>query len=105
MRRIGLAVALALGVTLAPLAAETEQTPKLAQIGYLSIAARTPEVAHLIEAFSQGLRERGYGEGQDLAIEYRFADGKPDRLPGLAAELLRFEVDIIVAPTPAECRR
>jgi len=93
--------AFALSLFLDPLAAETQPTPKLARIGWLSIAARTPEVSHLIEAFSQGLRDHGYVEGQNLAIEYRFAEGKPERLPGLAAELVSLKVDIIVTPNPA----
>jgi len=56
----------------------------------------------LLDAFRQGLRELGWVEGQNIAIEYRFAEGRFDRLPDLAAELVRLKVDIIVAqPTPA----
>jgi hypothetical protein len=73
MRRIGLAVVLILMVS--EHAAEAQESSKVPRIGWLSIAARTPEVSHLIEAFSQGLREHGYVEGRNLAIEYRFAEG------------------------------
>src|SRR5207244_3584263 len=55
---------------------------------------------HFIESFRQGLRELGYVEGQNIAIEYRFAEGRPERLPALAAELVRLKVDVIVAGGP-----
>jgi len=89
---------------LVPLAAGAQPPRKVSRIGWLSIAARTLEGSHLIEAFSQGLHERGYVEGQNLAIEYRFAEGKPERLPGLAAELIGLKVDLIVTPNPAGAR-
>ena len=78
-----------------PLAARAQQAGKVPRIGYLSpssvgFAARD-------EAFRQGLRELGYVEGKNIVIEYRFAEGKFDRLPDLAAELVRLEVDVIVA--------
>jgi putative ABC transport system substrate-binding protein len=84
----------------APLAAEAQQPAKVPRIGWLSIASREG-VSHLLEAFSQGLRDLGYVEGQTIAIEYRFAEGRPERLPGLAAELVGLRVDIIVTPNPA----
>jgi putative ABC transport system substrate-binding protein len=99
--RILLAVVLAIGLLGAPRVACTQPAANVPRIGWLSIASRTPEVAHLIEAFELGLRELGYLEGQTIAIEYRFADGRPERLPGLAAELIGRKVDIIVAPNPA----
>jgi ABC-type uncharacterized transport system substrate-binding protein len=79
----------------APLAAEAQQAAKVARIGYLagSLAA-TP---HLPEAFRQGLRDLGYVEGRNLVIEYRDAEGKYERLPALAAELVALKVDVIVA--------
>ena len=55
---------------------------------------------HDLEAFRQGLRELGYVEGQNIAIEYRFAEGQPERLPALAAELVRLKVDVIVTAAP-----
>jgi putative ABC transport system substrate-binding protein len=104
--RVALAVILTIGLLGGLLGAPREAGPqqptaKVARIGWLSIASRTPEVAHLIEAFELGLRELGYVEGQTIAIEYRFAEGKPERLPRLAAELVGLKVDIIVTPNPA----
>jgi putative ABC transport system substrate-binding protein len=101
MRLIGLAVVLTLSLTLAPLAAEAQQAGKIDRIGYLtpSSAGDTP---HLREAFRQGLRDLGYVEGRNVVIEYRSAEGKVERLPALAAELVALKVDVILAPsTPA----
>jgi putative ABC transport system substrate-binding protein len=68
------------------------------RIGYLS--ADDPSAAsHLVEAFRQGLRDLGYVEGRNVIIEFRVADGKYDRLPHLAAELVRYQVDVIMAFT------
>ena len=100
MRRIVLAVALAFSVLLAPLAADAQQAAgKVYRIGFLSVlGAPTPSTpAGVLEAFRQGLRELGGVEGQNIVIDYRFAEGRFDRLPDLAAELVRLKVDIIVA--------
>jgi putative ABC transport system substrate-binding protein len=79
----------------APLAAEAQQAAKVARIGYLSTnLAANP---HIQEAFRQGLRDLGYVEGRNVVIEYRDAEGKPERLPALAAELVALKVDVIVA--------
>ena len=75
--------------------AEAQQPTKIPRIGYLTFAFLSA-VSARIEAFRQGLRELGYVEGKNIIIELRSADGKPDRLPGLAAELARLKVDIIV---------
>jgi putative ABC transport system substrate-binding protein len=84
----------------APLAAEAQQAAKIARIGYLSINAVTGR--HLTEAFRQALRDLGYVEGGNVVMEYRDAEGRAERLPALAAELLALKVDVIVAPsTPA----
>src|SRR6266571_2446547 len=80
----------------APLAAEAQQAAKVARIGILSLnRAATP---HALEAFLQGLRDLGYVEGRNVVIEYRDAEGKPERFPAFAAELLALKVDVIVAP-------
>ena len=95
MRLIGLAVVLALSLTLAPLAVEAQQAAKGHRIGLL-IGSSESFVAPYIEIFRRALRALGYVEGGNLAIEYRFADGNYDRLPSLAADLVRLKVDIIV---------
>ena len=83
--------------SLAPLAAEAQQARKLYRIGFLGNRGSTPEYLPLLKAFRQGLRERGWVEGQNILIEYRWAEGKFDRLPELAAELVRLKVDLIFA--------
>src|SRR4030095_2036539 len=82
------------------LSAEAQQPTKMPRIGYLS-GASPSAIRERIEAFRQGLRELGYVEGKNIVIEYRWAEGKPDRLPDLAAELVRLKVDIIVSAGPA----
>jgi putative ABC transport system substrate-binding protein len=78
-----------------PLAARA-QRPVIPVIGYLHSASSAP-YAHLVAAFRQGLREAGYVEGESVAIEYRWAEGRYDRLPALAAELVSRHVALIVA--------
>jgi ABC-type uncharacterized transport system substrate-binding protein len=97
MRQIGLAVVLAVSLALAPLAAEGQQTVKIPRIGYLS-PTDTPAFEN---AFRQRLRELGYVEGRNIAIEYRLAEGKYERLPELAAELVRLRVEVILAVSNA----
>jgi putative ABC transport system substrate-binding protein len=80
----------------APLAAEAQSAAKVARIGLLGDVP-----SFLDEAFRQGLRELGYIEGQNIVIEHRFPDWKYERLPGLAANLVRLNVDVIVAASPA----
>ena len=77
------------------LPAEAQQPKKVPRIGYLSAFDAAGESARS-EAIRVALRESGYVEGQNIVIEYRYAEGKLDRFPGLAAELVRLEVDIIV---------
>ena len=78
------------------LPAEAQQPKKVSRIGYLSSFDPATESARA-EAIRLALRELGYIEGQNIAIEYRYAEGKLDRLPELAAELVRLKIDIIVA--------
>ena len=73
------------------------------RIGYLATGA-APDSTHLQQAFFQGLRERGYIEGKTIHVERRFADRKPERLPDLAAELVRQKVNLIVAETTPAVR-
>ncbi len=78
-----------------PFPARAQQPKKVSRIGHLSnVDAATQSTRS--EGIRQALRERGYIEGQNIAIEYRYAGGKPERLPELAAELVRLKVDIIV---------
>jgi putative ABC transport system substrate-binding protein len=75
--------------------AEAQQPKKVTRIGYLSGIDPVTDSARA-EGIRQSLRELGYIEGQNVAIEYRYAEGKRDRYPELAAELVRLNVDIIV---------
>ena len=95
MRLIGLAVILTVGLTLAPLAAEAQSAGKVYRIGFILTVAPN-EAEHLIKALDEGLRELGYVEGRNIVFERRFAEGKQERLPALAAELVRLNVDVIV---------
>lgn len=85
-----------LGLLAASLSAEAQPAKKVFRVGYL-IAGSTPLSAPIHVAFVQGLRDLGYVEGQNLTLEYRKADGQANRLPGLAAELARLSVDVLVA--------
>ena len=74
------------GIVVAPLAAESQQAAKIARIGYLEANLAANPYMH--EAFRQGLRNLGYVEGRNVVIEYRDAEGKFERYPALAAELV-----------------
>ena len=87
---------LAGGLVIAPLAAEAQQAAKVPRIGWLAINFAAG--AQLRAAFLQGLSDLGYVEGRSFVIEYRDAEGKPERLPALAAELVALKVDALVAP-------
>ena len=84
-----------LGALATPLAAEAQQAGKVYRIGYIQTAAPN-EMEHLTKAFEEGLRELGYVEGRNIVFERRFAMGKQERLPALASELVRLNVDVIV---------
>jgi len=94
MQRIGLAIVLIFSLVLMPLAVEAQQPGQMNRIGFLSgtFADAVP-----LPKLRAGLRELGYVEGKTIAFEYRFAEDQNERLPGLAAELVRSKVDIIVA--------
>jgi putative ABC transport system substrate-binding protein len=83
-------VLLVLGVT-----TEAQQPKKVPRIGYLAVSPLSTLAQHT-EAFRQGLRELGYAEGKNIFIEWRSAEGNPDRVPKLAAELVQLRVDVIV---------
>jgi putative tryptophan/tyrosine transport system substrate-binding protein len=96
---------LALGAMLFALCSSTQaqQPAKIPRIGFLS-AVSASTISARIEAFKQGLREFGYVEGTNIAIEWRYAEGKVDRLSELAAELVRLRVDVIVSGGPTVTR-
>jgi len=102
MRLIRLAVVLALSLVIAPLAAEAQQVGKSYRIGILSGGSPDKDSPN-IEAFRNGLRDMGWVEGRNVVIEWRSAEGRTERLTGLAAELVHLKVDVIVtaASTPA----
>src|SRR5215831_10434272 len=75
--------------------ANAQQPAKLPTIGLLG-AASASSYSPFVEAFRQGIHDRGYVEGKNVAVEYRWAEGKYDRLPDLAAELVRLKVDVIL---------
>src|SRR5207245_5340288 len=94
MRLIGLAVVLVLSLTFASLAADVQQVGKVWRVGMLNAASRDSAPAYRF--LPKMLRELGYVEGQNLMFEWRFADGDVGRLPELASDLVRSDVDIIV---------
>jgi putative ABC transport system substrate-binding protein len=83
--------------------AEAQQPTKIPSIGYLTTPLLSANAAR-VEAFHQGLRELGYVEGKNIVIEWRSAEGKLDRAPALAAELVRLKVDVIVTGGPQSTR-
>ena len=87
--------------------AEAQQAGKIFRVGFLDPSTAS-SMAALLEAFRQELRKLGWIEGKNITVEYRFAEQKPERLPELAAELVRLKVDLIVASggtTPLAARK
>jgi ABC-type uncharacterized transport system substrate-binding protein len=92
-----------LALLTAPLAAEAQQAGQVYRIGFLGTA--TPSLMSVwLTAFREGLRERGYVEGKNIAIEFRWGEGKPERFPSLAAELVKLKVDLILTSGPQAVR-
>ncbi len=87
---------LAGGLLAAPLAAEGQQTGKVYRVGWLATVPPNPGNLQVWDAFIAGLRESGWVEGQNLIIERRYSEGRSERFPDLAAELVRLKVDVIV---------
>ena len=100
MRLIGLV--LALGLSLVPLATEAQESGKISRIAFISTSS--PGISPTGEAFRQGLRELGYVEGQNIAIEWRWGRGRTERFPEFAAEMVKLKVDVIVAANDAAGR-
>jgi ABC-type uncharacterized transport system substrate-binding protein len=79
-----------------PFPAAAQTPPKIPRVGY--IAVTTPTAAgHIVEAFRRGVRDLGYVEGKTIALEVRWAEGSHERMPGLVAELVGLNVDVLVA--------
>jgi putative tryptophan/tyrosine transport system substrate-binding protein len=95
---VGCVVTLTLSLLGVPLAADAQPSAKVARIGYL--LGTTQEQERLLEAFLEAMRALGYVEGQHLVMEYRAAEGQYERLPDLAAELVRLKVDVLLASSP-----
>jgi ABC-type uncharacterized transport system substrate-binding protein len=100
MRRIGFCF-LTTVLVIAATFAQAQQAAKIPRIAFLFIGSK--DQPHL-EAFRQGLRELGYVEGKNIGIEYRYAEGKPDALPALAAELVSLNLDVILTTSPQSSR-
>ena len=97
-----LIVALGAGALAVPFPSFAQQPGKVWRVGFLGFAARPPSLdSHIFGAFPRGMRELGYVEGKNLMIEWRFADGKRERLLELAAELVELKVDVIVVSSSA----
>src|SRR5688500_7795166 len=91
-----MAFVVAVGLFAAPCAADAQSAGKVSRIGYLSPLSPAAEATRR-EGFRQGLEELGYRDGQNIDVEYRWAEGRLDRQEGLAAELVRLKVDVIIA--------
>ena len=94
LARAGLAAALALGLLAAPRAAEAQPAGKIARLGVLLFS--TPAADPNLPAFLGGLRDLGYIEGRDVAIEYRYAEGRPERVSELALQIASLKLDVVV---------
>ncbi len=102
---IGFIVTLALGLLVAPLLADAQQAGKVRRIGFLYRRSVSSGAASgNVEAFRQGLREYGWVEGQNIAVEYRYANHKLKEYARLAAEPVRLKVDVIVVATTPPTR-
>jgi putative tryptophan/tyrosine transport system substrate-binding protein len=96
IRGAALVAVLAASLLAAPLAADAQQAGMVPRIGWLG-ATSPSDRPPLLDAFRQGLRELGWVEGQNIVIDYRYAEGRVDRLPDLAADLVRLKVDLIAS--------
>ena len=101
--RLPFIVTVTLMIFAAAFTADAQQPKKVPRIGFLATVSPST-ISDRVDAFRQGLRELGYVEGKNIMIEWRYAEGKADRLPGLAAELVRLTVDLIVSAAPIPTR-
>src|SRR6266550_2195156 len=84
--------------------AGAQQPAKVPRIGYMSASGDTNNPGSNVEAFRQGLRDLGYFEGKNILVEYRYAEGNQDRIPGLVAELVQLKVEVLVVGAQASIR-
>jgi putative ABC transport system substrate-binding protein len=103
MKRREFLMALGASALVAPLSSFAQPTPRIWRIGYLSPRSRVDPLPY-DRAFLLGMAEFGYVEGKNVVMEWRFADGAYERLPALAADLVRLNVDVIVAPSSSAIR-
>ncbi len=96
LRTIGLIATLVLGLLAAPLPTEAQKATRMPKVGFLSAFSAAAQ-RDRVQAFRQGMSDLGYVEGQNVIVEYRYAEGELDRMAKLAAELIRLKVDIIVS--------
>src|SRR5262245_30411982 len=100
--RLAALATIALALFAGPLSADAQEPGKVPRVGFITPRSRSDGAgASFLDAFLQGMRKLGWVEGKNIAIEYRFADGRLDRLPALAAELVSLKVDVILASTAA----
>lgn len=104
MKKAGVLSILLVLIMIGVAVTDAQQTKKVPRIGFLG-ATSLSTISARVEAFRQGLRELSYVEGKNIVIEWRSADGKLDRLPALAAELVRLKVAVIVTSGGAPTRR
>src|SRR5262245_12411262 len=99
-------IAISLGAMLFALcvSAEAQQSARIPGVGYVSSSGNQKNLGPEIEAFRQGLRALGYVEGKNILVEYRYLEGKRDRIPGVVAELVQLKVDVLVVATPPAIR-
>ena len=95
IRGVALIAVFAVSLLAAPFAAEAQQAGKMYRIGFLGLSS-AEDYAENLRAFRQGLRDLGYEEARNVSIEYRWAEGRSERLPALAAELVRLQPDLLV---------
>jgi ABC-type uncharacterized transport system substrate-binding protein len=88
----------------APITVGAQQAARIPRIGMLGLGSPTPDIIASNESFRQGLRELGYVEGRNVTIEWRWAEGRLEQLPGLAAELVQLPVDVIVVGATSSAR-
>src|SRR6266511_85131 len=103
-RKLARSVALVVTLAMCGAVAQAQQPTKVPRIGYLNAGSSSSSISARLDSFRQGLRELGYVEGKNIVIEYRYAEGKLDRVLALAAELVRLKVDVIVTAGPIPTR-